>query len=410
MAVAWRTRAPVHVMSDEEHAAVLKSRLERIKLQCCVCCDEGWLTTEETAPRARRIMHLAACRDWEHATCMACLAREADRVLSAAAARRQRADAVRPEKINLPCMYPYGTTACPDRYRWSTVRAVASADALARFLAPPAARASRLLADGVSAALACPACGALSSVLLPALALGEHTTCARCAATWCTRCARVTPSPCPCPCPCAALPDTEVPTAFSRFFTHADGWPKRKSEVTCDELRIFTDAMCGVATSVMSSVSGRKRQRAADSDGVSPHHSSADSDSASPWHHVSCPDCRAGLFKTSACNDLTHCERHVCNVCSVASFPWEPFLPPSHWDKDGVFGCPQWDYDPHWNAAAKAGGVACGFMCVEGDCCSDGAECAVAEHALGIRAMHAARRAKTLAALAREFGPRLVAS
>ena len=129
-------------------------------------------------------------------------------------------------------------------------------------------------------------------------------------------------------------------------------------------------------------------------------------------HHVACPDCHMGLYKTSACNDLTHCgfrgsERHVCYACGAASLPWEPHLPPTHWDRHGRTGCPQWDYDDHWNAGAAAGGAACNFLCKEQVCYSDGVECRVPEHQAGIAAMHAARRARMIQALAAEFPGRV---
>jgi len=110
------------------------------------------------------------------------------------------------------------------------------------------------------------------------------------------------------------------------------------------------------------------------------------------WTRPHCPDCDVPLHKTSACNELSHCGRAICNVCGACSLPWEPpHLPSSHWSVDGSPGCPRFDV-ADW-------AVKCGYICVEGTCFTDEIECSVSSHQPGIRRMHAARKQRMLLAL-----------
>jgi len=107
------------------------------------------------------------------------------------------------------------------------------------------------------------------------------------------------------------------------------------------------------------------------------------------WTRPHCPECDVPLHKTSACNELTHCNKAICNVCGACSFPWEPpHLPSTHWSVNGSQGCPRFDVG-HW-------ALSCGYVCVEGDCFTEEQECKIPSHQPGILKMHFSRKQKML--------------
>jgi hypothetical protein len=392
-----RTRAQAEAvfMSDAEASEAFCARLERLKLVCSVCCSEGWLVSEATAPLPARVMHVAACGDATHATCSACLRTEVDRALFSLVpgpgpGPGPDSGGTWDAHVSVQCMFPFSAARCLAKYAAKTTLAVASDRAIAfrarRRALLTALRAgglhgqqglaSRMSVDGTRALVQCPACARDDSVALVAFATHALHACAHCDAAWCTRCTRVEPRPpnaghlCPCPnaCPCLALSDALVPTAFSRAFYDADGWPKRKHTVAAVDVVRAARAL-------------------------------AEGAACSREYFAACPVCRYSLHKTSACNSLTHCGRAVCNACGLASHPWEAHLPMDHWDAHGKEGCPQWDADPFWNGPVAA----CGYACIEDACFTDARECTEAAHGAGRARMHVARRALALRALRSEF-------
>jgi hypothetical protein len=78
-------------------------------------------------------------------------------------------------------------------------------------------------------------------------------------------------------------------------------------------------------------------------------------DVRTPSPYVQCA-CGQLLSKTSACNELTHCDRKICYYCGGFTLPWESAFPEEHW-----YECKRWDPLP----------------CKEGDCLIGFMECGV---------------------------------
>jgi hypothetical protein len=97
-----------------------------------------------------------------------------------------------------------------------------------------------------------------------------------------------------------------------------------------------------------------------------------------------CPRCGVALYKTSQCNELSHCGVKKCNVCGRTT-PVGGHLT-NHWDNKGTSGCPQWDTAPYWKTIQPR------FQCILGVCYKDDMDCTKPSHQAGIYAMHQERK------------------
>ncbi|ALD62103.1 hypothetical protein ml_301 [Mollivirus sibericum] len=107
-----------------------------------------------------------------------------------------------------------------------------------------------------------------------------------------------------------------------------------------------------------------------------------------------CGGCDVPLLKTSMCNALSHCKRETCYVCGWTSAVGET-IPASHWDPEGIEGCPRFDDSPCWAEACPD------WRCVQGQCYGgdEDESCDLDTHGLGQRQMSDERRARHIVAL-----------
>lgn len=120
-----------------------------------------------------------------------------------------------------------------------------------------------------------------------------------------------------------------------------------------------------------------------------------------------CYRCGVPLLKSTECNGLSHCGVQKCYMCGRNALAGG-HLEPDHWDADGATGCPRYDHHAYWRRMKAAP-----FVCSEGRCYNDAAECTVPAHRAGIEAMHAERRVwhvwGMLRSLSRDLGERVMA-
>lgn len=66
---------------------------------------------------------------------------------------------------------------------------------------------------------------------------------------------------------------------------------------------------------------------------------------------VHCATCKAALWKSTACNELSHCRgAFTCNACGAASLPWEAGLPDAHWRDPTYTGLSSRPQSPYLDA------------------------------------------------------------
>lgn len=99
-----------------------------------------------------------------------------------------------------------------------------------------------------------------------------------------------------------------------------------------------------------------------------------------------CYRCGVPLLKSTECNGLSHCGVQKCYMCGRNALAGG-HLESDHWDANGATGCPRYDHHAYWRRMKAAP-----FVCSEGRCYNDAAECTVPAHRAGIEAMHAERR------------------
>nr|UMO79486.1 hypothetical protein [Pandoravirus aubagnensis] len=120
-----------------------------------------------------------------------------------------------------------------------------------------------------------------------------------------------------------------------------------------------------------------------------------------------CYRCGVPLLKSTECNGLSHCGVQKCYMCGRNALAGG-HLEPDHWDADGSTGCPRYDHHAYWRRMKAAP-----FVCSEGRCYNDAAECKVPAHRAGIEAMHAERRVwhvwGMLRSLSHDLGERVMA-
>ncbi|AVK75819.1 hypothetical protein pneo_cds_212 [Pandoravirus neocaledonia] len=120
-----------------------------------------------------------------------------------------------------------------------------------------------------------------------------------------------------------------------------------------------------------------------------------------------CYRCGVPLLKSTECNGLSHCGVQKCYMCGRNALAGG-HLESDHWDADGATGCPRYDHHAYWRRMKTAP-----FVCSEGRCYNDAAECTVPAHRAGIEAMHAERRVwhvwGMLRSLSHDLGERVMA-
>lgn len=336
-----RKRQPtVRVIEDADVEGCMHRHAVRLGVvhECSICFTEMMFLEEAQTYGRKEGVVLATPKllqpvGCNHQICASCY----KRWIESESARPLRASFRR-----LPCCAPPGE--CPGR--------MALPETLSR---PIRNWSSHYDSTGTMIRLDCPRCrrrdALVSHELLEESGIAQ---CLSCLYKFCSRCESEARSEMGA-CSCQNLPDQNVPSAWSRHFMHADGWPMRRREIT------FTNVEDSVRE--LPTV-----------------------ESGAP---VSCPTCGLLLHKSSECNELTHCAGgcRVCYWCGAQSFPWETHgLPTDHWKT-----CPRYD----WDALCKD----TGFGCTQGLCYSDHAECHVAEHQSGIAAMHRERARRRHVAL-----------
>lgn len=77
---------------------------------------------------------------------------------------------------------------------------------------------------------------------------------------------------------------------------------------------------------------------------------------------VFCPVCHVGMYKTEACNTMTHCKVERCYACNRIGNVYKEWKLGDHWSEIGKNGCPRFDYAPYWET------VGCKILCTDGVC------------------------------------------
>lgn len=393
--------------SDEDNNAAFVAHLNRQSIECLVCRERGWSTSNALAPVAKRLMRAESCG---HALCLDCA--EALEALDSAkelvshkkSAKRRRSsnsNAETVDSVNSVDFTPKQATHCAfckDPFQPSLKplkRPVArKAPESVDDCMSQTFRGCKTYREGVNARDTCPCCNTNVWIAVPQTVFQDvRVTCPQCHAAWCfqCKCNRPRHSNLPNPCACSSEKKTSLPERWSRRvfgFVLYRGL-KRRFAVRIKEAqqrRVICGKLCSARNLTLSDASRAAAPKTAKA-------TFKDTSASNPTPHLhACVLCETYLEKTAACNELVHCGVSMCNVCGDKSLPWETHLPPEHFAEvsdshlldtptadlihattahlfDAPRRCARWD--------SQVPGV----LCREGVCCSAQAPCTSPLHA-----------------------------
>lgn len=184
-------------------------------------------------------------------------------------------------------------------------------------------------------AIKCPCCWKKMKVSSSLARGGGQASCPDCDHRFCVGCGLPGES-----CACDLALERLNPHSFSRYFRDSRGLPIRKRDLKDARVRQEVSRVLRLAAEQPCEES----------------------------FPVECPSCGVKIARTSACHEMSHCGRKICWVSGRSTLPWEPCLPSWHWEQ-----VPRWDYD------CPVGS----YVCREGHCYHDEAECNVEAHRPG---------------------------
>ena len=413
-------------LSDADHAQVWSAVVLRNRAVCVVCQDEGWL--DSLAPPSTHASHIITRGTCGHALCAACMATCMAASVQASCQVRGCAgkfirdtpeegededeDEEEGERVaeqntcrhNFSCHRAISTSTMtrheePEDTHKTKRLCLARRDTNRNVsitlpshdleIVKSAAAAHTVMCSLVptpSSSLQeeCPTCSCRvwATVLLPT----SRLCCPSCDTHWCLRCKEKTPSTTSCE-ECKSIPEALLVHGWSRYTRLTLECREATAQTPVHTVAVRVSDRAGQGALVRALEHQLKDLEAFDDPVVHCH-------------------CSALLTKSTACNELRHCDGYTCNICGAQALPWEESLPASHWF-ESVYGqeshtlvhvekpqraCARWDLD------------VAGVACSEGVCKTSASDCVRQDHASSRAILSTYRRMKQREGIEHELG------